>query len=350
MIKRRKTRAVRAGRILIGGAAPISVQTMTNTPTSDVRATVRQIKAVEKVGADLVRVAVPDMAAARAIGAIKKKIKIPLIADIHFDYRLALESVRQGIDKLRINPGNIGSLERVKAVVEAARQKRIPIRIGVNLGSLEPMILKRYGRTARGMVQSALRHIRLLERYGFRDIVVAMKASDVARTVAAYELLAKKVDYPFHLGVTEAGTTFSGTIKSSIGLGSLLLKGIGDTLRVSLTGPLSQEIAVGQEILQSLGWRQFRVAITSCPTCARTTIAVEKLAKQLEIKLAGVKKPLHLAVMGCVVNGPGEAAEADLGITGVKGKAILFKKGKIFKTVPVSRAVPTLLAEIKKLR
>ena len=350
MIKRRKTRAVRAGRILIGGAAPISVQTMTNTPTSDVRATVRQIKAVEKVGADLVRVAVPDMAAARAIGAIKKKIKIPLIADIHFDYRLALESVRQGIDKLRINPGNIGSPERVKAVVEAARQKRIPIRIGVNLGSLEPMILKRYGRTARGMVQSALRHIRLLERYGFRDIVVAMKASDVARTVAAYELLAKKVDYPFHLGVTEAGTTFSGTIKSSIGLGSLLLKGIGDTLRVSLTGPLSQEIAVGQEILQSLGWRQFRVAITSCPTCARTTIAVEKLAKQLEIKLAGVKKPLHLAVMGCVVNGPGEAAEADLGITGVKGKAILFKKGKIFKTVPVSRAVPTLLAEIKKLR
>ena len=350
MIKRRKTRAVRAGRILIGGAAPISVQTMTNTPTSDVRATVRQIKAVEKVGADLVRVAVPDMAAARAIGAIKKKIKIPLIADIHFDYRLALESVRQGIDKLRINPGNIGSPERVKAVVEAARLKRIPIRIGVNLGSLEPMILKRYGRTARGMVQSALRHIRLLERYGFRDIVVAMKASDVARTVAAYELLAKKVDYPFHLGVTEAGTTFSGTIKSSIGLGSLLLKGIGDTLRVSLTGPLSQEIAVGQEILQSLGWRQFRVAITSCPTCARTTIAVEKLAKQLEIKLAGVKKPLHLAVMGCVVNGPGEAAEADLGITGVKGKAILFKKGKIFKTVPVSRAVPTLLAEIKKLR
>ena len=350
MIKRRKTRAVRAGRVLIGGAAPISVQTMTNTPTSDVQATVRQIKDVEKNGADLVRVAVPDMAAARAIGTIKQKIKIPLIADIHFDYRLALESVRQGIDKLRINPGNIGSPERVKAVVEAARQKRIPIRIGVNLGSLEPMILKRYGRTARGMVQSALRHIRLLERYGFRDIVVAMKASDVARTVAAYELLAKKVDYPFHLGVTEAGTTFSGTIKSSIGLGSLLLKGIGDTLRVSLTGPLSQEIAVGQEILQSLGWRQFRVAITSCPTCARTTISVEKLAKQLEIKLAGVKKPLHLAVMGCVVNGPGEAAEADLGITGVKGKAILFKKGKIFKTVPVSRAVPTLLAEIKKLR
>lgn len=350
MSKRRKTRKIKVGSLFIGGQSPVSVQTMTNARTGDVAATVRQIKEVEKAGADLVRVAVPDLVSARAIGAIKKKIKIPLIADIHFDYRLALESVRQGIDKLRINPGNIGSTDRVKAVVEAAKKKKIPIRIGVNMGSLEPAILKRYGRNAVGMVQSALGHIRLLEKHGFNDIIVAMKASDVERTVAAYQLLAQKIDYPFHLGVTEAGTTFSGTIKSSIGLGSLLLKGIGDTLRVSLTGPLSEEIAVGQEILQALGLRQFRVTIASCPTCARTTIAVEKLAKQLEKKLAEVKKPLHLAVMGCVVNGPGEAAEADLGITGVKGKAVLFKKGKVYKTVPVSRAIPILLAEIKKLR
>ncbi len=349
MISRRKTRPARVGKLVIGGSAPVSVQTMTNTKTSDVVATVRQIKEVESAGADLVRVAVPDMASARAIGAIKKRIKIPLVADIHFDYLLALESIKQGIDKLRINPGNIGSPDRVKAVVLAAKKKKIPIRIGVNLGSLEPAILKRRGRTAAAMVQSALGHIRLLEKYGFRDIIIAMKASNVERTVDAYESLARRVDYPFHLGITEAGTTFSGTIKSSIGLGSLLLKGIGDTLRVSLTGPLREEIAVGQEILQSLGLRQFKVSITSCPTCARTTIEVEKLAKQLEKKLSGVKRPLHLAVMGCVVNGPGEAAEADLGITGVKGQAVLFKKGKIYKTVPVSRAIALLLAEIKKL-
>ncbi len=349
MIKRRKTRAVKVGSVIIGGDAPVSVQTMTNTDTSDVVATVRQIKQVTKVGCDLVRVAVPDMAAAKALGQIKAQIDIPLIADIHYDYRLALEAIKQGIDKLRINPGNIGSADRVKAVVTASKAARVPIRIGVNMGSLEKPLLKRYGRTARAMVHSALRHIKILEKYGFKDTIVALKASDVERTVQAYRLLAEKVDYPFHVGVTEAGTVFAGTIKSSIGIGSLLLDGIGDTIRVSLTGSLVKEVAVGREILRSLNLRRDGVSITSCPTCGRSTFDVEKIANSLESKLQYVKKPLHLAVMGCVVNGPGEAAEADLGITGTKNQVVIFKKGKVYKKVAHSQAEDFLVAEIRKL-
>jgi len=349
MIKRRKTRLVKIGQVGVGGKSPLSVQTMTNTDTANVSATVKQIKTAERAGCDLVRVAVPDMKAAQAIGDIKEKISIPLIADIHYDYRLALECVRQGIDKLRINPGNIGSADRVKAVVSAAKKAGIPIRIGVNMGSLEKQFLSKFGRTPRAMVESALRHIRILEKHGFKDTIIAMKASDVERTVASYRMLAQKVDYPFHVGVTEAGTVFSGTIKSAMGIGSLLLDGIGDTIRVSLTGPVKEEVKVGFEILRALGLRQRGVTITSCPTCGRSTIDVEKLATTLEKKLQHIDKPIHLAVMGCVVNGPGEAAEADLGITGAKNKAVIFKKGKIFRQVKSQDAVKVLLAEIEKI-
>lgn len=349
MIKRRRTRVVKIGKIAVGGRHPVSVQTMTNTPTTQVAATVRQIKQATAAGCELVRVAVPDMASAQALAKIKKQITIPLIADIHFDYRLALEAIRQGIDKLRINPGNIGSADRISAVVAAAKKNKIPIRIGVNMGSLEKPFLKKYGRTSRAMVASALRHIRILERRGFKDIIVALKASDVERTVAAYRLLATKVDYPFHVGVTEAGTNFSGTIKSSIGIGALLLDGIGDTIRVSLSGGVTEEIKVGWAILKSLGLRKRGADVTSCPTCARASIAVEKLAKQVETELQTISKPIRVAVMGCVVNGPGEAAEADIGITGSGKQAVIFKKGRVYKTVPKSRALAALLAEIKKM-
>jgi (E)-4-hydroxy-3-methylbut-2-enyl-diphosphate synthase len=349
MINRRRTKIVRIGKVSVGGHHPISVQTMTNTQTTQVAATVRQIKQATAAGCELVRVAVPDMAAARALGKIKKQISIPLIADIHFDYRLALEAIRQGIDKLRINPGNIGSAEKISAVVAAAKKKKIPIRIGVNMGSLEKSFLKKYGRSARAMVASALRHIKILEKRGFKDIIIALKASDVERTVAAYRLLAKKVNYPFHVGVTEAGTSFSGTVKSSIGIGALLLDGIGDTIRVSLSGGVAEEIKVGLTILKSLGLRQQGADITSCPTCARATIAVEQLALQVESKLQNVSTPLRVAVMGCVVNGPGEAAEADIGITGSGQQAVIFKKGRVFKTVPKAKALAALLAEIKKM-
>ena len=349
MVKRRRTRVVKIGKIAVGGRHPVSVQTMTNTPTTQVAATVRQIKQATAAGCELVRVAVPDMASAQVLAKIKKQIRIPLIADIHFDYRLALEAIHQGVDKLRINPGNIGSADRISAVVAAAKKNKIPIRIGVNMGSLEKSFLKKYGRTARAMVASALRHIRILEKRGFKDIIIALKASDVERTVAAYRLLATKVDYPLHVGVTEAGTNFSGTIKSSIGIGALLLDGIGDTIRVSLSGGVTEEINVGWAILKSLGLRKRGADITSCPTCARATIAVEKLAKQVEAELQTISKPIRVAVMGCVVNGPGEAAEADIGITGSGKNAVIFKKGRVYKTVPKSRALVSLLAEIKKM-
>ncbi len=349
MIKRKKTRTVSIGDIKIGGRAPISVQTMTTTETSDVAKTVAQIKQAEKAGCEIIRMAIPDMKSAQAVAEIKKKTSIPLIADIHFDYRLALECVKQGIDKLRINPGNIGSPSRVTAVVDAAKESGIPIRIGVNMGSLEKGILAKHGRTARAMVNSALRHVKILERRGFKDIIVAMKASDVERTVEAHNLFAQKTNYPTHIGVTEAGTEFSGTIKSSIGIGSLLLNGIGDTLRVSLTAPITEEVRVGFEILQALGIRKRGVEVTSCPTCARTNIEVEKLAKQVEAKLQLIDKPLKIAVMGCVVNGPGEAAEADIGITGSKNQAVIFRKGKVIKKVAFKDALKHLLAEIDKI-
>ena len=328
------------------------VQSMCNTDTRDVKATVKQILALEKVGCEIVRVAVLDMEAARAISKIKKQIHIPLVADIHFDYKLALEAVAQGIDKIRINPGNIGSEEKVKAVVMACKKKKIPIRIGINGGSLEKEILKKYKNkvTAEGMVESAMRHIKILERYDFRDILISLKASDIKRTVEAYRLLSKKVNYPLHIGVTEAGTIFRGTIMSSIGLGILLYEGIGATLRVSLTADPVEEIGVAWEILKSLEKRKKGVTVTSCPTCGRTQIDLISLAKKVEEAVKGMDKDIHIAVMGCVVNGPGEAREADIGVAGGKGMGAIFAKGKVIKSVKEEQILSALLEEIEKIK
>lgn len=350
MINRRKTKKLNIGGVFLGGDAPIRIQSMCNTDTHDVKATVAQINGLEKLGCELVRVAVPDMAAAKAIGEIKKKINIPLVADIHFDYRLALECIKQEIDKLRINPGNIGSEEKIKAVVKAAKKQKIPIRIGVNSGSLEKDILKKYDNkvTAQGMVESALRHIKILENEDFYDIVISLKASDIQRTIQAYRLLSQKVDYPLHLGITEAGTPFSGTVKSAIGLGALLLEGIGDTIRVSLTGDPAEEVKVAKEILKALNLRKFGPDIISCPTCGRTEIDLIKLVREVEEKTSYIKKPIKIAVMGCVVNGPGEAREADVGVAGGRGCGVIFRKGKIVKTVKENEIVKALTEEIKK--
>lgn len=351
MILRKKTRQINVGGVKIGGNAPIVVQSMCNTDTRNVKATVNQIKKLEKLGCELIRVAVPDMSAAKSIGEIKKKIDIPVVADIHFDYRLALESIKQGIDKLRINPGNIGSQDKIKAVVLAAQKRKIPIRIGVNSGSLERDILTKYGNkvTAEGMVKSAMRHIKILEDLDFYDIVISLKASDVERTVRAYRLLSKKIGYPLHLGITEAGTIFSGTVKSSVGLGALLSEGIGDTIRVSLTANPCEEVKVAKEILKILGLRKFGREIISCPTCGRTEIDLIKLANEIEKKTEHIKKPIKIAVMGCVVNGPGEAREANVGVAGGKGCGVIFRKGKIIKTVSEKKIVKALLGEIEKL-
>lgn len=346
MIKRRKTRKIKVGNVYIGGDAPIIVQSMTNTDTRNVEKTVAQIKKLEKLGCEIVRVAVPDMIAAKKLGQIKKKIKIPLVADIHFSAELAMEAIRQGIDKLRINPGNIGSKEKVKKLVCKCKKKNIPIRIGINGGSLEKDILAKNGNktTARGMVESAMRHIRILEKEKFFNIAVSLKASDVERTVEAYKLLSKKVDYPLHVGVTEAGTKFRGTIMSSIGIGSLLYQGIGDTIRVSLTDDPCEEIPVAWEILSCLDIRHRKPTVTSCPTCGRTEIDLVKLAKQVEKIVEGMDKHIHIAVMGCVVNGPGEAREADLAVVGGKGVGLICKKGKVIKKV----AEKLLLKEFQK--
>ena len=345
------SRVVKIGPYKLGGKNPVRVQSMCNTKTDNVKATVKQILELEKAGCEIVRVAVPDMAAAKAIGKIKKQIHIPLVADIHFDHRLALEVIAQGIDKVRINPGNIGSEENTKAVVLACKKKKIPIRIGINGGSLEPEILKKYGGkvTAAGMVESAMRHIRILEKYKFKDILISLKASDIRRTVEAYRLLAKKVDYPLHIGITEAGTAFRGTVMSSIGLGILLYEGIGATLRVSLTADPMDEIPVAWEILKSLELRKRGVTVTSCPTCGRTEINIIALAKKVEKALFGVNKNIRVAVMGCVVNGPGEAREADIGVAGGKGRGVIFAKGKILKTVQEKDILKTLLEEIEKM-
>jgi (E)-4-hydroxy-3-methylbut-2-enyl-diphosphate synthase len=351
MIKRKKTRQVRVGKVLIGGDAPVSVQSMCSTDTRDIKATVRQIRELEEVGCEIIRVAVPDMEAAKALGKIKKQIHIPLVADIHFDYRLALEAVKQGVDKVRINPGNIGSKEKTRLVVKACQVKRIPIRIGINVGSLEKEILIKYkGRaTPEGMVESASRHIKILEDLGFGDIVVSLKASDVPRTIEAYQLFSQKYDYPLHLGITEAGTVWSGSIKSAVGIGSLLTQGIGDTIRVSLTGSVTEEVRVGFEILKSLGLRERGPILISCPTCGRTEIDIVSLANKVEKAIAQIEKPIKVAVMGCVVNGPGEAREADIGVAGGKGMGAIFVKGKVIKTVSEKEILPTLFAEIKKL-
>ncbi len=347
-----KSKVVKVGPYKLGGNNPVRVQSMCNTDTRDVTATVKQTLQLEKAGCEIIRVAVPDMKAAKALGKIKKRIHIPLVADIHFDYKLALEAVAQGVDKVRINPGNIGSDEKVKAVVMACKKNKIPIRIGINGGSLEKEILKKYKNkaTAKGMVESAMRHIKILEKHNFHNILISLKASDIKRTVEAYRLLAKKVNYPLHIGVTEAGTIFRGTIMSSVGLGILLYDKIGATLRVSLTADPVEEIKVAWEILKSLELRKRGATVTSCPTCGRTEIDLIGLAKKVEDAVAFIDKDIHIAVMGCVVNGPGEAREADVGVAGGHKMGAIFRKGKVVKSVPEKQILPALLAEIKKFK
>jgi (E)-4-hydroxy-3-methylbut-2-enyl-diphosphate synthase len=348
-MKKYISKVVKVGPYKLGGNNPIRVQSMCTTDTRDVTATVNQIIDLEKAGCEIIRVAIPDMAAAKALGKIKKRIHIPLVADIHFDYKLALEAAAQGVDKIRINPGNIGSDEKVKEVVTVCKKKKIPIRIGINGGSLEKEILKKYkGQvTAKGMVESAMRHIRILERHNFKDILISLKASDIERTVEAYRMLARKVKYPLHIGVTEAGTLFRGTIMSSIGLGILLYDGIGATLRVSLTADPLEEMKVAWEILKSLKLRKGGVTVTSCPTCGRTQIDLINLAKKVEDAVKFIDKDIHIAVMGCVVNGP---READVGVAGGKKMGAIFRKGKVIKSVKESEIMAALLEEIGKIK
>ena len=346
---RRKSRQIHVGKVPVGGDAPITVQSMTNTPTQDAAATVAQIRRLESAGCEIVRVAVPDQQAAEAIADIKARIHIPLIADIHFDYRLALEAARRGADGLRINPGNIGGQRKVQAVVDCARDLGLPIRIGVNAGSLEKDLLKTYnGATAQAMVESAMRHVALLERTGFDQIKISIKASDVPRTLEAYRLLAQRTEYPLHVGVTEAGSLYSGVVKSALGIGMLLAEGIGDTLRVSLTRDPVEEVRVGFEILKALGIRQRGPEIISCPTCGRCGIDLMSVVEQVDQALLTRTVPIKIAIMGCVVNGPGEAKEADIGVAGGKGQGILFKKGKVVRKVPQERLVEILLDEVDK--
>lgn len=346
---RKKTRQIRIGEISVGGEAPVTVQSMCNTDTRDVEATVNQILRLQEAGCDIIRVAVPDDQAAQAISHIKEMIRIPLVADIHFNYKLALEALEAGADGLRINPGNIGKPERVEAVVRAAKEREIPIRIGVNAGSLEPELWEKYGGpTPEAMVESALNHIRILEDLDFRLIKISLKASDVKRTVEAYRLMSGETDYPLHIGITEAGTFVPGTVKSSVGLGILLAEGIGDTLRVSLTDDPVQEVRIGIEILKSLGLREAGPVMISCPTCGRCEIDLIGLAKDVEERLSDMKTPLDIAVMGCVVNGPGEAREADFGIAGGKGVGLVFRKGKIVRKVREEELAEALMAEIRK--
>jgi len=346
-IDRKKTAQISVGSVRIGGQAPVVVQSMTNTHTHDVEATVAQIKRLEAAGCEIVRVAVPDNESARAIQTIKQKISIPLIADIHFNHRLAVSAVESGADGLRINPGNIGSREKIRAVVDCAKAFAVPIRIGVNSGSLEKELLEKHGgATAEAMVESALRHVDILSSFGFDSIKVSIKASDVARTVEAYRLFSSKTDIPVHLGVTEAGGLFPGVVKSSLGIGMLLSEGIGDTIRVSLTRDPVEEIRVGYEILKALGIRQHGPDIISCPTCGRCNIDLFDIADRIEKRVATMTAPIKIAIMGCVVNGPGEAREADIGIAGGDGKGALFKKGEVVKTLPQEALVDVLLKEL----
>ena len=350
MIQRRKTRQIQVGGVKIGGDAPIAVQSMTNTKTQDAAATLAQIRKLADLGCDIIRCAVPDMDAALALKEITAKSPIPVIADIHFDYRLALQALESGVDGLRLNPGNIGGSENVRAVVEATKPRQIPIRIGVNAGSLPKDLLEKYGHpTAEALVEAAWRHIHILEEMDYGNIKVSLKCHDVPLTLDAYRLLAGQCDYPLHVGITEAGTVHSGLIKSAVGIGTLLAEGIGDTIRVSLTGDPAEEVKAGFEILKALGLRQHGPTLISCPTCGRTSINLEKLAAQVERRLADIKDPITVAVMGCVVNGPGEAREADVGIAGGKGEGLVFRKGEILKKVPEAELVPSLFAEIDKL-
>lgn len=344
------TRQILVGGVPVGGGAPVTIQSMTNTRTDDVGATVDQILRLEEAGCQIIRVAVPDLAAAKAVGAIKARIHIPLVVDIHFDYKLALACVEEGCDAVRINPGNIGGEDRVKAVAEACKARNLPIRIGVNGGSLEKPLLAKYGGvTPEALVESAFGHIALLEQYDFHDICVSLKSSSVVTTMAAYRLMSEKSEYPLHLGVTETGTTRMGTIKSAIGIGGLLALGIGDTLRVSLSADPVEEVYAARDILKALGMAENEPDLVSCPSCGRTRIDLIGLAHQVEERLKKVHKPITVAVMGCVVNGPGEAAAADVGIAGGQGEGLLFRKGEIVKKVPQEQLVDELFTLIDQL-
>jgi len=350
MIERRKTRQVAAGSVPIGGGAPIAVQSMLNKPAHDIEGNVEQAKTLEKAGCEIIRLSVPDKEAVKTLYAVKQSVSVPVVADIHFDYRLALESVAAGADKIRINPGNIGSDENVAAVARECKTRGIPIRIGVNSGSVEKHILKKHGGpTPEALVESALYHVSLLQKCDFYDIVLSMKSSDVVSTVRAYELASERCGYPLHIGVTEAGTERTGIIKSSAALGALLLEGIGDTIRISLTADPVNEVAAGIALLKSLGLRKQGVNIISCPTCGRTKIDLIKLANEIENRLSNLDKNISVAVMGCVVNGPGEASHADIGIAGGDGCAVIFKGGKVLKKVSEDNIIEELMAEIEKL-
>jgi len=347
MIKRKKTRVIHVGQVPIGGGHPIPVQSMTKTDTRNVKATVKQIQSLVLSGCEIIRIAVPDAEAAKALGRIKQLVPIPVIADIHFDWRLALEAIRQGVDGLRINPGNIGAKWKVAEVVSAASDKAVPIRIGVNAGSLSRKLLEKYGHpTPEALLESAGEHINILEGLGFKEIKVSLKASSVLTTVDAYRLFSRRFRYPLHVGISEAGPSFTGMIKSSVGLGILLAEGIGDTIRVSLSADPEEEVRVGYEILKSLGLREKGVNLISCPTCGRCEIDIRGLASKVENRLKDIRKPLTVAVMGCVVNGPGEAREADIGIAGGKGFGLLFKKGKVVRKLDEDKLLDALLKEI----
>jgi (E)-4-hydroxy-3-methylbut-2-enyl-diphosphate synthase len=345
-----RSRQIHIGPVAVGGGAPVVVQSMTNTDTRDWEATVRQIKRLEEAGCELIRVAVLDEEAVEQLPRIKQAIDIPLIADIHFDHRLALGALRAGVDGLRLNPGNIGGVDRVRTVAKAARERQVPIRIGVNSGSLEKELLTEHGRpTPEAMVTSALRHIRLLEDHGFDLIKVSLKSSDVLDTIRAYRLLAAEVDYPLHLGITEAGTLVEGAVKSALGIGILLFEGLGDTIRVSITRDPEDEIPVAYSILRALKLRQRGVELISCPTCGRTEIDLIPLVEKAERIMRKIRTPIKVAIMGCVVNGPGEAREADVGIAGGRGKGILFKKGERVDTLTEAELLPRLLAEVEAI-
>ena len=346
-MERKLTREVNIGGLLMGGNHPVIIQSMCNTDTRDVEATVKQILALEAAGCELVRVAIPDMVAANAVGEIRKHIHIPLVADIHFDYRLALRVMELGIDKVRINPGNIGDEDKIRQVVDMAKEKHIPIRIGVNSGSLEKELVEKYnGVTAEGIVESALDKVKIVEDLGYDNLVVSIKSSDVMMCAKAHELIAEKCKYPLHVGITESGTVFSGNIKSSVGLGIILSQGIGDTIRVSLTGDPVEEIKTAKLVLRTLGLRKGGIEVVSCPTCGRTQIDLIKLANEVETLVAGIPLDIKVAVMGCIVNGPGEAKEADIGIAGGKGEGLLIKKGEIIKKVPEDQLLATLKEEL----
>jgi len=348
-MERKITRKVKVGSVYVGGDSPVSIQSMTNTDTRDVEATLAQIRALHVAGCEIIRCAVPDMEAAQAIKDICEGSPMPVVADIHFDYRLALEVIDQGVDGVRINPGNIGSIDRVKMVVEKCKEKNLKIRIGVNGGSLEKELLQKYGSaTAEALVESAMNHVKILEDLDFRNIVISLKSSDIYKTLEAYELISKQVDYPLHIGITESGSVKKGTIKSSIGVGALLLKGIGDTIRISLTGDPCEEVIVGKEILRSLDLLNDKIKVVSCPTCGRCNIDLISVVNEVEEKINHMDKDITVAIMGCAVNGPGEAREADIGIAGGKGEGLLFKKGEIVRKINGDRLVEELLEEIDK--